>query len=51
MEHEYRYCNKCLKPIPANEKDDGFDICGKCAAELIRKIYEDQSKGRFPGTV
>ena len=44
MEHEYRYCNKCLKPMPANQKDEEYDICSKCAEELLRKIFQAGSE-------
>ncbi len=39
MKLEYRYCNRCNKPMEPRQDYDEYDICSYCAAELLNKIF------------
>lgn len=42
----YSYCDKCERPIDSENRHDGndssFTFCRSCAAELLRKIYQEK---------
>lgn len=42
MKLEYRYCNRCHRPIEPRENTDTYDICIYCAAELLNKIFDEE---------
>ena len=43
MEKTYTYCERCGKPVePKN--NNHYDICGNCAAILLKKIFNEEKK-------